>query len=282
VGPASPPADASSGDADATGPAEEPGEVDAGEAGEAWPPGPEGEALAAAEERRAFEARVPEVGRALAQAADGNTRGALELLGTLAATFENDAHYHFELALLLDRAAQPLEAVRHAQRAVFLDPRYTGDAELHAVAERGLLAAASAETAARFLGLIVDAPLAERLVRFVLEPTGTLDAARRVHELLEHRDLLDGVSPYLRWSLLVVVTEDCASRRALLAEIAAAPDGRMWPYLRRFESETGCGRRKRNDCWPCERAALRGALAAVSGAAVVAGMSIDPVADAAP
>ena len=274
--PASPQPDAVSGDASAAATAEGADEADAVEEAEAWPPGPEGEALAAAEERRAFEARVPEVGRALALAADGDTRGALELLDSLASTFENDAHYHFELAVLLDRTARKLEAVRNAQRAVFLDPRYTGDAELHAVAERGLLDASSAETAARFLGLIVDAPLAERLVRFVLEPTGTLEAARRVYEILEHRGLLDGVPPYLRQSLLVVVTEDCAARRALLAGIAAAADGRMWPYLRRFESETGCGRRKRNDCWPCERPALRAALAAVSGAAVVAGMSIEP------
>jgi hypothetical protein len=54
---------------------------------------------------------------------------------------------------------------------------------------------------------------------------------------------------------------------SLLAEIAERPDAGMAPFLARFRAESGCGRSRRRDCWPCEREELRRALAAVDAAA---------------
>jgi serine/threonine-protein kinase len=223
-------------------------------------------ARAAAEERRVFEAREPVVLQALSEASRGNVRGGVELLLSLADRLDPDAHYHFELAVLLARVDRLADAVQHALRALVLDPRYAGSAELHDVALRGLLQPASLESGLLFVDLTLEPHTAEQLVEFVLANTRAVSTPQRVRELLERRGLLDGVPEYLRLPLLVIATEDCTARRALLDRIAAAPDARMVPFLARFRAETGCGRRRRSDCWPCERTALRAALAAVQAA----------------
>ncbi|MBI5488554.1 MAG: serine/threonine protein kinase [Deltaproteobacteria bacterium] len=225
---------------------------------------------AAADERRAFTAR-PEVLAALALDAAGKTREAIAALESLASSLDGEAHYHFVLAGLLDRDGRLLDALQHALRALALDPRYVGDTELHSLAERGMLEPSTVATAMLFLEQAVDAALAERLVAFVLEHTRSVSTPSRVRELLAARGLLDGVPDRLRLPLLVITTEDCEARRALLAEIAARPDAGMKPHLERFRAETGCGPKRQRDCWPCERRALREALAAVDGAGVVGG-----------
>ena len=230
------------------------------------PPTRQALAAAVAEERRAFESREARVLQALARAAQGKVRAAIEQLRALSGELDGDAHYHFELAVLLLRDAQPAEAIQHALRALGIDPRYASDADLHGVAERCLLTPASAEAAALFVDQVVDPALAERLVKFVLENTRSVATPLRVRDLLVRRGLLDGVPAWLRLPLLVIATEDCAARRAVLEEITAGPDPRMAPYLVRFHGETGCGRRRRGDCWPCERSALRAAIAAVDAA----------------
>jgi tetratricopeptide (TPR) repeat protein len=270
--------DASTDAVDSSEEPDEPDEADAADAEDVPRPTREELAKAAGDERRAFEAREAGILRALSLAARGRTHEAIEKLLRLAADFDTNAHYHFELAVLQIRDGQFAEGIQHAMRAVVLDPRYAGDVTLEAAAERCLLEPASADVAALFLEQVADADLADRLVQFVMENTRSVATPTRVRDLLGRRGLLEGVPDYLRLPLLVIVTEDCAGRRAWLEEIVRRPDARMAPYLRRFRAETGCGRRQKHDCWPCERTALRTAMAAVQAAPPV----IPGVTDVAP
>ncbi|MBN1774817.1 MAG: serine/threonine protein kinase [Deltaproteobacteria bacterium] len=230
----------------------------------------EAAAREAAADRRVWEAGQPLVLEARELEAQGNPGGAVTLLLPLEEHLEQDPHYHFELARLFGILDRPMDAVPHALRASALDARYAGAPELLDVALRGLLRPATVDAALLFLDRSLEPGLAERLAVFVLEKVRAVASAQRVRELLDRRALLDGLPDHLRLPLLVIVTEDCAARRALLDRIAAAPDGRMAPYLERFQSETGCGPRRRRDCWPCERPSLRAAMAAVREAARLA------------
>jgi serine/threonine protein kinase len=223
-------------------------------------------AKAAGDERRAFEAREDRILRALSLAARGRTHDAVEKLVRLASDFEENAHYHFELAVLQVRDGHFADGIQNAMRAIVLDPRYVGDTTLQAAAEQCLLQPSSAEVATLFLEQVADAEFADRLVQWVMENTRSVATPTRVRDLLQRRGLLDGVPAYLRLPLLVIVTEDCEGRRGWLGEIVRSPDARMAQFLRRFRSDTGCGRRRKHDCWPCERTALDAAMAAVNAA----------------
>jgi len=186
-------------------------------------------------------------------------------------TLDGEAHYHFLLAGLLDKDVRRLDALQHALRALALDPRYAGEAGLHELAQQGLLEPSTVASGALLLERVLDARSAESLVRFILEHTRSVSTPRRVRDLLAGLGLLDTVPERLRLPLLVITDEDCEARKALLTEIAARPDAGMAPYLARFKAESGCGPRRRRDCWPCERVALREALAAVDAAAAAGG-----------
>jgi tRNA A-37 threonylcarbamoyl transferase component Bud32 len=223
-------------------------------------------ARAAAEERRTFEEHDARVLAALAKVAGGDPAGGLADLEGLATELDGNAHFHFHLAVLLVGAQRFADAIGQAQRVLELDPRYAGEPELQAVAEQCLLQPASVDAAVQLLYRIADEALAERLVRFVLDKTRSVATPKRVRELLAQRGLLDGVPEYLRLPLLVIADDDCEPRRAVLEQIAARPDARMATFLDRFHATTGCGPRRRRDCWPCERSALQAALAAVEAA----------------
>jgi hypothetical protein len=83
----------------------------------------------------------------------------------------------------------------------------------------------------------------------------------------DFRGLLEAMPEWLRQPLRVVAAADCTTRKAVLAEVLARPDGRMAPYLRRFKAESGCGILGMQDCWSCERRDIRAALSAVDAAA---------------
>ena len=230
-------------------------------------PDPAAAARAAAEDRRSWEAGEPVVLSALEQAVQGNPGSAVALLLPLRERLEENPHYHFELARLFGTLDRPLDAVPHALRASALDPRYAGAPELTDVALRGLLRPASLDAALLFIDRRLEPDFAERLVVFALERARAVTVVQRVRELLERRGMLDGIPEHLRLPLLVIATESCPDRRALLDRVAAAPDGRMLPFLARFQPETGCGPGRRRDCWACERPALRAALTALREAA---------------
>ncbi|MBI5490738.1 MAG: protein kinase [Deltaproteobacteria bacterium] len=230
---------------------------------------------AAAAERLTFETVVPDVADALASAAQGKVRDAVARLERLSGTLDGNAHYHWELAVLLQRDRKLPKAVEHALRAVEIDPRYAADPALLALGDAALAQRPSAEAAERFFERVLDADGAARLARQVLDSGRQTAVARRARDLLTRLGLLDGLPDYIRLPLLAVAAEDCTGRKEILAEIQARPDARMAPYLRRFKGESGCGILNFQDCWPCERSELRSALAAVDAAPAGGGNGAD-------
>jgi hypothetical protein len=100
-----------------------------------------------------------------------------------------------------------------------------------------------------------------------------------VHDLLARRGLLDGLPAYLALPLRAYGAADCDARKAVLREIAAAPDPRMQPFLRRFRNTGGCSPLGFGDCWSCERSEIRTALAAVDAAAKTVATGAGPDAE---
>ena len=227
-------------------------------------------AAALAADRAAFEAGDPELTAALALVPQNRLRQALEQLQRLSTRLDGNAHYHFHLALLLSRTGKVAPSLDHALRAVELDARYRGDTELLGLAGKALVARATAPSAEAFLERALDPVTAEQLARSTLETFRSSQHATRVHDLLARRGLLDGLPPFLRQPLRVYGAPDCAARKAVLQELGAAPDPRMQPFLRRLKNTSGCGVMGFQDCWPCERAEIRAALAAVDAAAKTA------------
>jgi len=230
---------------------------------------PPSEAVAAslAADRAAFEAGDPEVAAALALVPQNRLRQALEQLQLLGARLDGNAHYHYHLAVLLARSGRNAPALDHARRAAELDARYAGSAELLGMAVKALAVRATAEAAERFLERALDPVVAESLARATLETFRSSQHATRVHDLLARRGLLDGLPAYLALPLRAYGAAGCEARKAALREIAAAPDPRMQPLLRRFRNTSGCSPLGFGDCWSCERSEIRTALAAVDAAA---------------
>ena len=239
-------------------------------------PSSEAVAAALAADRAAFEAGDPEVAVALALVPQNRLRQALEQLQMLGTRLDGNAHYHYHLAVLLARSGRTAPALDHALRAAELDGRYAGNAELLAMAVKALAVGATAEAAERFLDRALDPFVAESLARATLETYRSVRHARRVHDLLARRGLLDGLPAYLALPLRAYGGEDCEARKAALREIAAAPDPRMRPLLHRFRKTTGCNLLGLGDCWPCERSEIRAALAAVDAAARTAAAGARP------
>ncbi|MBN1772778.1 MAG: protein kinase [Deltaproteobacteria bacterium] len=225
---------------------------------------------ALAADREAFEKGDPEVAAALALVPQNRLRQALERLQLLDARLDGNAHYHFHRAVLLSRSGKAAPALDHALRAVELDARYGGSAELLGMAGKALAARGTVEPAERYLARALDVVTAESLARATLETFRSSQHATRVHDLLAGRGLLAGLPPFLALPLRAYGAGDCEARQAVLREIAAAPDARMQPFLRRFKHDSGCAPLGFGDCWPCERAEIRSALAAVDAAAKAA------------
>jgi hypothetical protein len=171
------------------------------------------------------------------------------------------------MAVLFGKDRKLPQAMEHALRAVEIDGRYAGDAELLTLADGALANRDAADLAERFFERVLDAEIAQYLVRSVVENGRPTAVVRRVHDLLVRRSLLESMPEWLRQPLRVVAAADCTARKAVLAEVLARPDARMAPYLRRFKAESGCGILGMQDCWSCERRAIRAALSAVNAAA---------------
>jgi serine/threonine-protein kinase len=227
-------------------------------------------AAALAAERAAFEAGDPELAAALALVGRNRLRQALDQLQLLASRLDGSAHFHFVLSTLLARADRTLPALDHALRAVELDARYAASVELLGLAGKALAGQQTQEPAARFLERALDPDTAAALARATLETFRSSQHARRVRDLLERRGLLAGLPPFLGLPLRVYGAPDCEARKTVLAELAAAPDPRMQPFLRRLKGDSGCGILGLEDCWRCEREAIRAALAVVDAAAKAA------------
>ncbi|MBI5499664.1 MAG: protein kinase [Deltaproteobacteria bacterium] len=234
------------------------------------PPTTADQLAAAAAERQTFETVVPDVADALAAASRGKVRDAIARLDRLQDSLDGNAHYHWELANLLQRDRKLPKAVEHATRAVEIDERYAADPTRLALAEAALAARPSAAAAERFFERVLGPDTAARLAHEILDAGRPTAVVRRVAELLARLELEDALPDHLRLPLLAIAAEDCTSRTAILAAIRDRPDRRMAPYLRRFKGESGCGFLGLQDCWPCERSDLRSTLAAVDDAPAAA------------
>ena len=74
----------------------------------------------------------------------------------------------------------------------------------------------------------------------------------------------DGTYPrYARLVSVLTLARTCDARRAQIETIAALGDPRALPALERIADapRTGCGRRSREDCYACVRAAVTDAMA---------------------
>jgi tetratricopeptide (TPR) repeat protein len=222
-----------------------------------------------------LEASDAELAAALALARQGRKADALRQLEWLGLRLDANAHYHYELAVLYAGRDKLPQAMAQAARAAEIDPRYGADAALLALADRALAVRAAADAARRFFGLTLDARSAEILVRSALENGRPGAVLREIRGLLQARDLLAGLPERLRLPFEAAAERTCAARKEALRAIAARPDPRMEPFLRRFRADGGCGILGLEDCYSCERAEIRAVFAALDAARAAGGTKSD-------
>jgi tetratricopeptide (TPR) repeat protein len=215
--------------------------------------------------RREFDAR-PEVAEALAMNAEGRTADAIGRLEWLGDRLGENPHYHYALALLYEKDRRLPKALERAARAAELEPLYAAAPDLLAMAEQGIAQNAAAAAAEAFLERALDPASALRLVERTFEENRPASVMRRIAALLDRLGLADGLPEHVRLPLLAIAAQRCPERKEILAAIRERPDPRMTPYLRRLRSDSGCGLFNRQDCYSCERSAIRAALAAVADA----------------
>jgi hypothetical protein len=78
-------------------------------------------------------------------------------------------------------------------------------------------------------------------------------ATTRAYELLITSEVEDHYSPALRVAMELRSTESCKDILKLLSEVEKVGDERSVTVLRKMKKTDGCGKGKKDDCYPCLR-----------------------------
>jgi hypothetical protein len=88
-------------------------------------------------------------------------------------------------------------------------------------------------------------------VREDAEPESTI--ANQAGDLLDSPNIRNVASESLRIAIDLSEAKKCAEFKDLMGRAAQHADRRSLPYLEKLEKKTGCGRRRRHDCYRCLR-----------------------------
>ena len=78
-------------------------------------------------------------------------------------------------------------------------------------------------------------------------------ASSRAREALRKKEVYERASPAVQVTLDLRSATACDEKKILLPKAREAGDARTLVPLRELKNRTGCGKRFREDCWPCLR-----------------------------
>jgi serine/threonine-protein kinase len=172
-------------------------------------------------------------------------------LEQLAREFPDDARVQRELVRTHTSDGHGAAAMRALGRLLALDPTATGDPEiteaLHAALDGTFDASAAAIR-------VAEGPFGERGVDILFDcATMTGPAKERCKEALLKPDVRAHASRATRVALDLNDTTECESKHAAVLRAVDDGDNRALTALRALLKRGGCGRRGRQNCWPCLR-----------------------------
>jgi serine/threonine protein kinase len=178
-------------------------------------------------------------------------KSGLPALQALATTYPRDARLAVEVARSALDAKDFVAAANSVDSALSLDPTLAGDPDV----ARILFQSAQVKPASDASFALLFGPMGAHGAD-VLYDLATTDAVKlairvRADLWLRSPDSAHRMSPALSIAVALRFATSCAERARLLTRAKSDADQRSLGYLDRYRATTGCGWRRRNDCFAC-------------------------------
>jgi serine/threonine-protein kinase len=177
--------------------------------------------------------------------------GALAL-EDLASEFPEDARIQRELVRVNTREGHGAAAMRALARLAAADPAAAQDDEMN----DALVASLDGPNDASMAAIrVAEGPFGARGVDVLIDCSSRAGSAQdRCTQSLAKSEVLAHASPAARALLDLRESNECKEKLAAVETVGALGDERALTELRLLNKRTGCGRRRRSDCWPGLRA----------------------------
>ncbi|MEP7052831.1 MAG: serine/threonine-protein kinase [Pseudomonadota bacterium] len=218
-------------------------------------PGPSAaRSAAAAPVQPAPPAPVPTASESALQEAQ---KAGLPALEALAERYPRDARLALQTARAALDAKDYVKAVGGVGRALNLDPSLASDKTIASI----LFQTAQVKPASDASFALLFGPMAVHGPDVVYDLAATevvkLWVRARADTWLRSPDFAKVATPALSIAVALRFATNCPQRAALLARAKTDGDVRTLGYLNQYRATTGCGRRRREDCYGCLRADSR-------------------------
>ncbi len=158
-------------------------------------------------------------------------------------------------------------AVGAIGRALSLDPKLQEDAQV----ATALFKAAQAKASSDASFALLEGPMGSRGADIIYDLATTKGVRQNIKQRaaawLKTKDFDRASSAALNIAVALRHAVSCQQKHALLLRAKNVADERTLPELQKLEARTGCGRRKRDDCYACLRKddRLKQAITAIQG-----------------
>jgi serine/threonine-protein kinase len=158
-----------------------------------------------------------------------------------------------ELVRLYDSRGEHTQSVGAIGRVLAVDPGTRDDTQV----ATSLFKAAQAKASTDASFALLQGPMGSRGADIVYDLATTKGVRQQVKQRaaawLRTKDFDRASSAALNIAAALRHASACAQKHALLLRAKNVGDERSLSYLKDLESRTGCGRRQRDDCFPCLR-----------------------------
>jgi hypothetical protein len=174
-------------------------------------------------------------------------------LEALLAQHPNSAGVLLELsrAYLLEKRHP--DAVSAAQRALSRDPTYNQNTDLARILWHLAQPPDSSDAAFTLLEGPMGSKGADIVYDLAVTPGVRKEVKQRAEDFFKSPRFVEQASAALKVAVALRAAPACEKARALLPDAQSSGDERALKLLRRYESAVGCGRRGKQDCYPCMR-----------------------------
>ncbi|HMJ10465.1 MAG TPA: serine/threonine-protein kinase [Polyangiaceae bacterium] len=184
---------------------------------------------------------------------DAARQQGVEALEALSTRYPKDSAVLLELVGAYDTRGDHAQSVGAIGRALSLDPKLMDNAQV----ATGLFKAAQAKASADASFALLEGPMGSRGADIVYDLATTKGVRQNVKTRalgwLKTKEFDRASSAALNIAVALRQAQSCQQKHALLLRAKNVGDERSLPELRLLEARTGCGRRKRDDCFACLR-----------------------------
>jgi serine/threonine-protein kinase len=158
-----------------------------------------------------------------------------------------------ELIGVYDAKNEHPQAVGAIGRALSLEPKLQEDAQV----ATALFKAAQAKASSDASFALLEGPMGSRGADILYDLATTKGVRQNIKQRaaawLKTKEFDRASSPALNIAVALRHAVSCQQKHALLLRAKNVGDERALPELQKLEARTGCGRRKRDDCYACLR-----------------------------